>query len=152
MADITYTREFTHEDWRDGEDIVQAGGEKGFNEKFHALEGEFDKIATVISQLSDVINQIQRLRWIRALPAQTLPSGQTSPEVEIEQYDQSEVPQNTQKVYFTSFAFVPPTATGQVDTYTYYRPAPNNTIRVFMQFKNNSANQVTFTTQVFSIS
>lgn len=31
MADITYKRVFEHDDWIDNEDVVQAGGEKGFN-------------------------------------------------------------------------------------------------------------------------
>ena len=44
MANITYTRSFQHQDWIDNEDIVQAGGERGFNVEFHALEAEFDKI------------------------------------------------------------------------------------------------------------
>jgi len=52
MANITYTRSFQHQDWIDNEDIVQAGGERGFNVEFHALEAEFDKIGGVVGQLN----------------------------------------------------------------------------------------------------
>jgi hypothetical protein len=52
MADISYKRTFEHPDWIDNEDVVEAGGEKGFNAKFHAIEAEFDKLSTVISQIS----------------------------------------------------------------------------------------------------
>ena len=60
MADITYTRAFTHEDWIDNEDVVQAGGEKGFNKKFHDIEGEFDKISGVVTTVNTAIKNIQR--------------------------------------------------------------------------------------------
>ena len=44
MADITYTRGYSHSDWIDNQDVVQAGGERGFNQEFHSLEAELDKI------------------------------------------------------------------------------------------------------------
>jgi hypothetical protein len=49
---IAYTRTFTHADWIDNEDVVQAGGEKGFNARFHGIEDEFNKISAVVSQLN----------------------------------------------------------------------------------------------------
>jgi len=49
MANVTYKRNFQHQDWIDNEDIVQAGGPRGFNVEFHHLEGEFDAIAGVVS-------------------------------------------------------------------------------------------------------
>src|SRR5439155_19538127 len=51
MADIRYQRTFQHVDWIDNQDAVQAGGEKGFNVKFHAMEAEFDTISGVIAQV-----------------------------------------------------------------------------------------------------
>jgi len=51
MADITYKRTFQHLDWIDNQDIVQAGGERGFNVEFHGVEAEFDNISGVISQI-----------------------------------------------------------------------------------------------------
>ena len=59
MANITYNRTFTHVDWIDDEDIVQAGGEKGFNVEFHAFEAEFDNISGVIAQLSAGLGAFQ---------------------------------------------------------------------------------------------
>lgn len=52
MANISYKRSYQHQDWIDNEDIVQAGGPRGFNVEFHALEGEFDSIAGVVTQLN----------------------------------------------------------------------------------------------------
>lgn len=52
MADINYKRDFKHDDWIDNEDIVQAGGENGFNGRFHELEQEFDKLSTIIAQIN----------------------------------------------------------------------------------------------------
>jgi hypothetical protein len=52
MANLTYQRSFQHGDWLDGQDIVQAGGERGFNVEFHALEAEFDHISSVITQIN----------------------------------------------------------------------------------------------------
>jgi hypothetical protein len=59
MASITYKRTFQHEDWIDNEDVVQAGGEKGFNVKFHAMEAEFDNISGVIAQISAGLGAFQ---------------------------------------------------------------------------------------------
>lgn len=152
MANINYARTFQHEDWIDNEDVVQAGGEKGFNKKFHDIEAEFNTLAGVITEIASAINQIQRLRPVKALAAQTLAPGAVSPEFEIEQYALAEVPSNTQKIYFTSYSFVPPNVIGQVETFTLYRPGPNDTVRVLMVFRNVGAAGVTFTTQIFSIS
>jgi hypothetical protein len=52
MANITYTRAFQHVDWIDNEDVVQAGGEKGFNQKFHDLEAEFDELSNIIGLIN----------------------------------------------------------------------------------------------------
>jgi hypothetical protein len=52
MANIKYTRAFQHEDWIDNEDVVQAGGEKGFNQKFHDLEAEFDNLSNIIGLIN----------------------------------------------------------------------------------------------------
>lgn len=52
MAGITYKRTYQHQDWIDNQDIVQAGGERGFNVEFHGLEAEFDNISTVVGEIS----------------------------------------------------------------------------------------------------
>ncbi|MEI7993352.1 MAG: tail fiber domain-containing protein [Methylococcaceae bacterium] len=61
MANITYKRSFQHDDWIDNEDVVQAGGERGFNVKFHSLETEFDNIAAAIAQISAGLGGFQPL-------------------------------------------------------------------------------------------
>jgi hypothetical protein len=61
MAEIVYSRTFQHVDWIDNEDVVQAGGEKGFNQKFHALEAELDKLSAVVGAIKDALGNIQEL-------------------------------------------------------------------------------------------
>jgi hypothetical protein len=56
---VTYNRTFQHQDWIDNQDIVQAGGERGFNAEFHGLEAEFDKITGVVAQLSAGLGAFQ---------------------------------------------------------------------------------------------
>ncbi len=58
---IDYTRTFQHQDWRDNVDRVQADGPNGFNNRFHALEGEFDKLHDVIHQVSAAIETLNSL-------------------------------------------------------------------------------------------
>ncbi|MEV1289101.1 hypothetical protein [Micromonospora sp. NPDC049679] len=53
-CDVTYARSFTHADWVDGEDRVQAAAtpeELGFNARFHGIENEFDAIAEQFRRL-----------------------------------------------------------------------------------------------------
>jgi hypothetical protein len=61
MADISYSRTFQHVDWIDNHDVIQAGGEKGFNQKFHDLEAELDKISSVVAAIKDALSNIQEL-------------------------------------------------------------------------------------------
>jgi hypothetical protein len=61
MADISYSRTFQHVDWIDNEDVVQAGGEKGFNQKFHDLEAELDKLSAVVGAIKAALSNIQEL-------------------------------------------------------------------------------------------
>src|SRR5271166_922263 len=57
-APTGYTRQFQHQDWIDFVDPVQAGGNNGFNERFHALEGEFDLISTAITSVDNAVNAV----------------------------------------------------------------------------------------------
>src|SRR5436305_955802 len=57
MADIIYTPSFTHRDWIDNEDRVQAGGENGFNVRFNALAAELKELSAVIAQINGSIAQ-----------------------------------------------------------------------------------------------
>jgi hypothetical protein len=54
-----YTRHFQHKNWLDFIDPVQAGGDNGFNERFHALESEFDLIAAAISSVDDAVTNLE---------------------------------------------------------------------------------------------
>jgi hypothetical protein len=56
---VTYNRTFQHQDWIDSQDIVQAGGERGFNAEFHSLETEFDKITGVVAELNAGLGAFQ---------------------------------------------------------------------------------------------
>ncbi len=58
-APTGYTRHFQHQDWIDFVDPVQAGGSNGFNERFHALESEFDLVATAISSVDNAVTDLQ---------------------------------------------------------------------------------------------
>jgi hypothetical protein len=54
-----YTRQFQHQDWIDFVDPVQASGNNGFNERFHALEQEFNLISGAISSVDDAVTNLQ---------------------------------------------------------------------------------------------
>jgi hypothetical protein len=56
---VAYNRTYHHQDWIDGQDIVQAGSERGFNAEFHALEAEFDKITGVVTALNAGLGAFQ---------------------------------------------------------------------------------------------
>ncbi|MEV0154963.1 hypothetical protein AB0H57_14620 [Micromonospora sp. NPDC050686] len=52
-APPSFVRTFTHSDWVDGEDVVQAGqttGELGFNERFHRIEHDLDHLGTDVAK------------------------------------------------------------------------------------------------------
>jgi hypothetical protein len=59
VAPTGYTRQFQHTDWIDFVDPVQAGGGNGFNERFHALESEFDLISAAIASADATIAGIE---------------------------------------------------------------------------------------------
>jgi len=54
-----YVPEFHHDDWIDNQDVVEAGGEKGFNRKFHSLEDEFALIKESLDQLNTAAQELQ---------------------------------------------------------------------------------------------
>jgi hypothetical protein len=55
-----YTRQFQHTDWIDFVDPVQAGGNNGFNERFHALESEFDLISAAITSVDNALTTFEQ--------------------------------------------------------------------------------------------
>jgi hypothetical protein len=134
MADITYTRTFSHNDWIDNKDVVQAGGEGGFNQKFHGLEAEFDKISAAFTQANTNIDNIQRVSFLQANPPITLAANTASSEFQVELYDRTNLPANVEKVYFPIIVF----AAGSTRVFhtVIYRQAPANKIAVSIQFFN----------------
>jgi hypothetical protein len=134
MADISYTRTFTHNDWIDNQDVVQAGGEVGFNQKFHGLEAELDKISTTFGTANTVINNIQRVNFLQANPPITLAANTASTEFPVELYDRTNMPPNVEKVYFP--IIISASGSTRVFHTIIYRQAPNNKIAVSIQFFN----------------
>jgi hypothetical protein len=65
MTTIHYGPQFQHTDWLDNVSRVKAGGEDGFNRRFHGLEEEFATISSVV----DAINT--RLQQLSTQPAPT---------------------------------------------------------------------------------
>lgn len=61
-AVVTYARGFTHTDWVDGEDRVQASAtpeELGFNARFHAIENEFDAVGDQFVRLAAAVTELR---------------------------------------------------------------------------------------------
>jgi hypothetical protein len=52
---ISYNRQFSHKNWIDFVDSVQADGANGFNSRFHAIETEFDTLSTVVSEINTAL-------------------------------------------------------------------------------------------------
>jgi hypothetical protein len=164
MPDINYNRDFIHKDWRDNEDIVQAEGENGFNEKFHAIEDEFDKITTISSEVSSeftrlesVIEEINsrplpglKVQSVVTLSKVTTPSQVTEPE-EIETYANADFPEGIKKVYQVSIQPFPNNH-GQVSYHLIYEPASDSTTRVSIWFKNERDLLTRFRAQILSLS
>lgn len=150
MADITYSRTFSHEDWIDNEDVVQAGGEKGFNKKFHDIEKEFDDISQVASTIDSEIKKIQRLKFLSAESGVTVNSQQLSAEYDVEIYDRSQLPNNVEKAYHV---VIFPSVTPLFVQHTLlYRQLPANNIKVTIQFYNPLGSQARFSFRVLTLS
>ena len=64
---INYSRKFSHKDWIDFVDSVQAGGTNGINGRLHAIEAEFD----VLSQVVALINAALQAQGAKP-PSQTV--------------------------------------------------------------------------------
>jgi hypothetical protein len=137
MANINFVRTFQHEDWIDNEDVVQAGGEKGFNKKFHDIEAEFDNISTVVTSVNTEINRIQRLQFLTAEAGVPIAAGAASAEFTVETYDRATLPVNVEKAYFV--IIFPVSGPTNIQHTLLYRAAPGNNISVTVQFFNPGA-------------
>jgi hypothetical protein len=134
MAGITYTRAYAHSDWIDNEDVVQAGGEKGFNQEFHSLESEFDNISATFGVANTAIQNIQRVNFLLAQPPVTLAANTASTEFPVETYDRTNFPANVEKVYFP--IILPVAGSTRVFYTVLYRQVAATKIAVSIQFFN----------------
>jgi hypothetical protein len=150
MADIVYTRQFKHDDWVDNQDVVQADGVRGFNPKFHALEQEFDAISATFAVADAAVKAIQRLSFLTSGSNITLAAATLSAELQVDQYDRSNLPANVEKTYFAVIFPVTGGAVSVLHTFL-YRPLPNNKINVTLTFYNPTANPVTFAYRVLGL-
>jgi hypothetical protein len=134
MADITYSRKFTHDDWIDNEDVVQAGGEKGFNQKLHSIEAELDAISATFGVADTEVKRIQRVNFTNANPPVNLGPNTATAEFPIEIYDRTGMAPNVEKVYFPVILHV--AGSTRIQFTVLYRQAPGNKIAVSIQFFN----------------
>jgi hypothetical protein len=55
---IDFTPTFAHTDWVDNVDRVEAGGDNGFNQRFHALEDNLETISTTFDDVESALNTL----------------------------------------------------------------------------------------------
>jgi hypothetical protein len=131
MVDITYKSDFKHDDWIDNEDVVQASGEKGFNNKFHDLEKEFDKLAKVISQINSNLVPVASTNTLIFTPT-FLPRDSVSAWViseskaeasfalgDVEGWMPLQLPDNTKIMKIIIFGSKSETATSRVNSFVF---------------------------------
>lgn len=137
MASINYGRTFKHNDWKNNIDVVDAEGPNGFNNRFHDIEAEFDKISTVVTDVNTEINRIQRLQFLSAEAGVTINPGTPSAEFPVETYNRNTLPPNVEKAYFV--VIFPVSGPTHVQHTLLYHTGPGNTIIVTVQFFNPGA-------------
>jgi hypothetical protein len=152
MANITYSRTILedHKPWIDGEDVVEAAGEKGFNKKFQDIEAEFDRIGTVVGQINVALQTGLTIQPVITLAKQLNPNQVTDPE-DIDVYNNADFPAGIKKVYQVSIEPAPG-AHGQVSYNLIYAPAPGDKTKVSIWFKEEKNTLTRITAKVFSIS
>jgi hypothetical protein len=148
MADITYNRTFAHTDWIDGESVVQAGTDNGFNNRFHAIESELDKISQTFNSANTALQSIQRLQFLATQPTLTVAANSSSVEFPVDIYDRSALPPNVDKAYFA--VIFPVTGINVVHTFLYH-DVPVNKVRVTIAFYNPTAAAVTFGYRILAL-
>lgn len=149
MADLEFTRTFTHQDWIDEEDIVQAEGENGFNGRFHAVEHDFDRIGELFAQVGEALEERGGAEPVATLSKQLGPNEVTDIE-EIDDYAVADYPNGLRKLYqvalepFGRFH-------GQVSHQFIYSPIGEERVRVSIWFKNERDAMTRVTAYVFSL-
>ncbi len=147
---ITYTPLFTHDDWIDNVDRVQAGGPNGFNIRFNGVAEEFGKLSTVVASIGTAIDNAQSVRFVNSQTTQTLAASAASIEFIVESYDRALMPGNVEKVYF---AVILPVSVSTNIRHTFlYRNAPANRMAVTVQFFNGDAVPSQFSFRIMSLS
>jgi len=147
---ITYTPLFTHDDWIDNVDRVQAGGPNGFNIRFNGVAEEFGKLATVVASIGTAIDSAQRVQFVNSQPTLTLAAGVASNEFQVELYDRAVMPPNVEKVYFA--VILPVSGSTNIRHTFLYRSAPQNKMSVSVQFFNSDAVPSQFSFRIMSLS
>jgi hypothetical protein len=149
MADITYARTFSHLDWIDNEDVVQAEGENGFNVRFHGVEDELDKVGAAFGVVDAEIKKIQRLRFLMAEAGVRLAAATASPEIDVEVYSRTGLPENVEKVY--SIVIFPISGPTHIQHTLLYRNVPGNQVQVKLQFFNPGGAEARFNYRVLTL-
>ncbi|HRC86604.1 MAG TPA: hypothetical protein PK413_13430 [Thermoanaerobaculia bacterium] len=149
MADIVYNRNFTHADWIDNEDVVQAEGENGFNVRFKGLQDELDKVSATFAVADSEVKKIQRLQFLQAVAGVNLPAATASPEFDVEIYSRDTLPPNVEKVY--SVILFPVAGPTNIQHTLLYRSLPANKMKVTVQFFNPGAAQASFNFRVLTL-
>jgi hypothetical protein len=144
---IKYKRAFQHVDWIDNEDVVEAGGPKGFNQKFHDLEGEFDSISTAFGTVDTAFQGIPQLAFVTSGGSTTVPAGTASAEFPVEGYSTATIPANLQRLYYA--VIIPISGSTSVVNTFLYRVLGSN-VTVTLQFFNPTASPATFAFRVLS--
>lgn len=140
MADISYTRTFTHTDWVDGQSVVQAGGLDGFNGRFHSYEGELDKISTTFGMVNTAIKNVQTMKFVNSHGGVSLNPG-TFQEFDVETYDKSTWPDpNLDKVYFC--LLIPTASPSPPIVQAFHYHPQGTTMRVTLVLHNPQAGAV----------
>jgi hypothetical protein len=57
--DIDFERSFVHTDWLDQVDRVSAGGDNGFNARFHLLESDLDVLGDRVARINTALNTVR---------------------------------------------------------------------------------------------
>lgn len=157
MASFSYARSFTHIPWRNHEDVVDAEGDNGFNNRFIGLETEFDTLAatiTLIGQDVDTINTglpVPQRQVLVAVQSVNLAADQVNAPAQIDTYDNADFPADAPKLYSVRLI---PTITaphGQVSHHFVYRPGATQT-EVDIWFKNELGTATAIVAHIFALS
>ena len=58
MADVSYQPTFHHDPWFNNVDRITAGGPRGFNVRFDAIETDLEALSTVVGQIDSALDQV----------------------------------------------------------------------------------------------